>query len=299
MRLFVHIYRLFGRWPFRIALYPVLAWYVLTNGVARRASRDYLQRLHALSNGNTPVPTLRNVLRHFGAFAETMLDKVLTWRGELADAPVQVEGREALLRLRDAGRGGVIVTAHIGNVELCRRIGESRRGLQLNVLVHTRHAERFNRLLKEANPDADVRLIQVTELDMATAVMLAERVAQGEFVVIAADRVPVSRQTEVIETDFLAATARFPAGPYILASVLKCPLLAVIAGRRGDVAHITIRQLAERVTLPRADRHAAIVPLAAAFARLLEAECLAAPLQWFNFYPYWTPSCTSPSANAG
>ncbi len=43
MKFMFALYRLCGRWPFRLALYPVLAWYVLTRAVARRASRDYLR----------------------------------------------------------------------------------------------------------------------------------------------------------------------------------------------------------------------------------------------------------------
>lgn len=43
MRLMLWIYRVLGRWPFRLALYPVLLWYVMIRTDARRASRKYLQ----------------------------------------------------------------------------------------------------------------------------------------------------------------------------------------------------------------------------------------------------------------
>ena len=39
------INRYLGRWPFRIVLAPVMLFYILRSGVARRASRDYFQRL--------------------------------------------------------------------------------------------------------------------------------------------------------------------------------------------------------------------------------------------------------------
>ena len=35
MRLLFWVCRVFGRWPFRIVLYPVLLWYVLTQPRAR------------------------------------------------------------------------------------------------------------------------------------------------------------------------------------------------------------------------------------------------------------------------
>ncbi len=45
--LFLALSRLFGRWPFRLVLYPVLLWYVLTKPAARAASSDYLKRLRS------------------------------------------------------------------------------------------------------------------------------------------------------------------------------------------------------------------------------------------------------------
>ena len=38
MRLLFWVCRTFGRWPFRVVLYPVLLWYVATQPRARRAS---------------------------------------------------------------------------------------------------------------------------------------------------------------------------------------------------------------------------------------------------------------------
>ncbi|MBM3117132.1 acyltransferase [Jeongeupia naejangsanensis] len=288
IRLLVGIYKLFGRWPFRLVLYPILSWYVLSHRVARAASRDYLARLHAFSGGVTPAPNLASVLRHFASFAETVLDKLLVWRGDLDDTEIRRDGGEILQSVIDAGRGGVLMTAHIGNFEMLRKLGETRRNIRLNILVHTKHAERFNRLLRETHPEAHIRLIQVSEVSAATAVLLSERVEAGEFVVIAGDRVPVSQRPDTVDVPFLGAPAPLPIGPYVLAAVLKCPLIALVSSRRRDHFHITVRLLAERVVLPRADRRGAIAALAAGYAALLEAECRVAPLQWFNFYPFWS-----------
>ncbi|TJZ70692.1 LpxL/LpxP family acyltransferase [Chitiniphilus eburneus] len=286
MRTLLWIDRHLGRWPLRLALYPVLAWYVLARPLARRASRDYLARLHAHSGGATPRPTLGNVFRHFASFGETLLDKVAVWSGKAIDTPHTMDGGEHFIAQQATGRGAVIVTAHLGNVELSRALARQRRGARLNVLVHTRHAPQFNRLLREANPDCELDLIQVSELSAATAVMLSERVERGEFIVIAGDRVPLSAGHRV-RVDFLGAPADFPAGPALLAGLLHCPLLALLLTERADGWQLTIRSLANEVRLPRHDRLAAVRPIVAAFAALLEAECRAAPLQWFNFYPFW------------
>ena len=61
------------------------------------------------------------------------------------------------------GQGGVFVTAHMGCIELCQVLAEKRKGLRLNVLVHTKHAEQFNRVLDRLSPDNKVRFLQVTD----------------------------------------------------------------------------------------------------------------------------------------
>ena len=44
---------------------------------------------------------------------------------------------------------------------------------------HTRHAERFNAVLRRLNPDSRVQMLQVTEIDPGTAQRLAEHVGRG------------------------------------------------------------------------------------------------------------------------
>ena len=54
MRLLFWVCRVFGRWPFRIVLYPVLAWYVLAKPAARRASSTYLDHVRAFAPAPSP-----------------------------------------------------------------------------------------------------------------------------------------------------------------------------------------------------------------------------------------------------
>jgi hypothetical protein len=75
MRLLFWICRVFGRWPFRVVLYPVLAWYVLTKPLPRRASQDYLRAWPPYANR---LPACCATSLRFG---ESILDKMLLWGG--------------------------------------------------------------------------------------------------------------------------------------------------------------------------------------------------------------------------
>ena len=147
MRFLVWVFRYFGRLPFRLALYPVLAWYFLLRPIARRASVNYLQRLQHTHAVFDRPPGLRLAWRHFLSFAEAILDKILALSGALAFGKLTISGRESVLPLLEAGRGAVLLTAHIGNLEVCRALAELQPKLKLNILVHSRNAEKFNRLL--------------------------------------------------------------------------------------------------------------------------------------------------------
>jgi predicted LPLAT superfamily acyltransferase len=289
MRLLFWICRIFGRWPCRVVLYPVVVWYVLTRPIARRASADYLRRLSVFVTPAQIKPGFAAVLRHFAAFAESILDKMLLWGGLFNVHDTVLHGQEQLLARIAEQRGGLMICAHLGNLELCRVLSKQQAGLKLTVLVHTKHAQVFNQVLAQLDPDSQLNLMQVTELSPVTAMLLTERIERGEFVVIAGDRIPVSANPRVARASFLGQDAPFPVGPYILASLLQCPVYLLFAIRTARTSELHFELLRESIRLPRKDRDAVLAGLVAEYAARLEHFCLRAPLQWFNFYDFWQP----------
>ena len=287
------VHRALGRVPLRLLLYPVVLYYWLTRPVARRASLDYLRRMQQAHGAIGAAPDWRHSLRHFFSFAETIADKLLAFSGRYRFEGVRYSGREAVDVLIARGQGAIFMTAHMGCLELCQATAARHAGLKLTVLVHTRHAERFNRVLRRLDPASPVKLLQVTEVDAATAVLLAERIAAGEFVAIAGDRVPVTA-SKTVQAAFLGQEAPFPIGAYVLASLIKCPLLLLGCVRtpRGHLVHF--EQLAGCVELPRARRAEALASFAALFARRTEALLVQAPYDWFNFFPFWSQPAPAP-----
>lgn len=284
IRLLCAVRRTLGRGVFRFCAFPVVFAHWLLNAGARRASLEYLRRLHAHAGVFAKEPGWRESLRHFRAFADTLLDKIFALGGEYPFDKAKVSRRN-MLELLASGRGAVIVTAHIGCLELCQALADEVPGFRMTVLVHTRHAEQFNRLLKRLGSDK-VRLLQVDEIGPAVAVQLGEQVARGEFVALAGDRVPLGGGRHVF-ADFLGRPAPFPVGAYVLAAALRCPLATMACVHEGDGYAVRFETFAERVELPRGSRDAALAGYAAQFAQWLEAQLRAAPYDWFNFFPFW------------
>ena len=286
VRFLCGVHRWLGRWPFRLCAYPVVFFHWLGNATARAASLQYLRRLHAHDRGVFGgEPGSWQSLRHFFMFAETLLDKILAMGHRYPEQRV-ITHRDVMMAMVAQRRGGLIITAHIGCLELCQALADRVPGFRLTALVHTAHAARFNRLLDRLDPANGVRLMQVTELGPATATVLAERIAAGEFVAIAGDRVPLQGGRSV-RVPFLGHPAPFPIGAYALASALGCPVFTMACTHAGDGYEVRFEPFAENIRLPRGSRDAALAEHAGRFAQWLERQLAGAPYDWFNFFPFW------------
>lgn len=292
-------YRLLGARAARWLLYPVVGYFFLTGRRARAASLAYLRRVHC-RNG-LAEPGWRDSFRHMLAFGQSGLDKLAAWLGEFSKPAggrqVDFPNRAEFERLVSSGRGAVLIGAHLGNLEMTRALAVSERQATVNAVVYTDHAQRFNDLLRQANADFGINLIQVSQLGPETAILLKDKVDNGELVVIVGDRTPPaeSGSGRVSRVDFLGEPAPFAQGPFILASLLDCPVYLFFCLREGEGYRIHLEPFAERIELPRRERAERLQGYLQQYAQRLEHYCLRAPEQWFNFYDFWQPAAASPT----
>ncbi len=287
MQVLLKVYLLFGRKVLQIFLYPVVSYYWLVNSKGRQASLEYLQKVSAFLPDQRIQTGLYGSYRHFICFANALIDKLAAWSGAISLQNIEYHGREAILQYVDQGQGILILGSHLGNLEVCRVIAYLGKKVTVNVLVHTKHAKKFNTLLNRYAEAGTMNLIQVTELNAATAMLLKDRIEAGELVVIAADRIPVTGQSRVARAEFLGKTALFPQGPFILASLLKCPVYTLFCLKQHGKQVIYFEHFSDSLSFPRKQRDAMVHNCVQNFADRLQKYCLQAPLQWFNFYDFW------------
>lgn len=285
--LLFRVHRWLGPLPFMALLVPVVTWYWLIHADARKASQKFLARV-AAHRGQSTAGSGQS-LRHMISFGRTLLDKLLAASGRFSPEAVQSEGAGEVLAWLQRGQGVLLVTSHMGCLELCQACAELRGDLALTVLVHTRHAEEFNRIMRRLQPRSRVELLQVTDISPATAMLLSERVARGQLVAMAGDRIPLRATTaNTVQVPFLGHRAPFPIGPYVMAKLLACPLFYMSCLRQQRGGHrVSFKLLSKRVELPRARRKTALEAYAGVFVAALERDVLQAPLEWFNFFDFW------------
>lgn len=286
MQVLVKIYLLFGRTVLQFFLYPVVSYYWLTNRKGRQASVEYLQRV-ADCKPKQPIRTgLFGSYQHFVSFANAIIDKLAAWCGGISLQDIEYHGREAVRQHIEQGQGILLLGSHLGNLEVSRMIALGRQ-VMVNVLVHTKHAEKFNTLLNEYAGASKMNLLQVSEINAATAMLLQDKIDTGELVVIAADRIPVSGPCRVARAAFLGHQAWFPQGPFILAALLKCPVYTMFCLKQHRKHVIYFDHFSDGLRFPKQQRDAMIQDCAQTYAQRLQHYCLQAPLQWFNFYAFW------------
>ena len=140
-------YRLLGRRGCLVVMAPVVLYFYLTGSEQRRASREFLARVCGRARRSSQ-PGFWDGFRHFMSFAGRVVDSFAGWIGQMKAGDVVAARTQDLDAAMASPRGAVIVVSHLGNVELARALMSTETRDRLLVLVHTRHAENFNRLLR-------------------------------------------------------------------------------------------------------------------------------------------------------
>jgi predicted LPLAT superfamily acyltransferase len=288
IRLLFGIYRVLGRAAFTVFLYPVIAYFLVTGGVVRRASGDYLRAVRArLAELGRPVPRGLTVFRHHVEFANGMLDKLAIWADALPADLIAAEDLALLERFRTEGRGALFIGSHLGNLEVLRAFGDKLPGLTINALVHTRNSRTLNSVFAATSPQTLERMIQIESLGPESVAKLRDKLAAGEHIAIVADRVSVRHTERSLRAPFLGRPAPFPEGPFVLASLLECPVYLLFFLKIDGRYRAFVEPFADPLVLPRFERREALERLIERYATRLEEHCLLAPMQWFNFFDFW------------
>lgn len=280
LHLMVAISRLFGRRIGRIVLYGIAAYFTAFAPVARRASRDYLQRVKGRQ------ATLGEVFRHVLSFASTVHDRVFLLGKGSHGLRVEVQGAEALQAACADGQGVLLMGAHLGSFEVLRVMGQERGGMRVAMVMYEENARKVNEALRAINPDAVQDIIPLGRMDSMLAVK--DRLSEGCLVGILADRRLKADDDDAVSLPFLGDNARFPAGPWRLALLLRRPVF-FMAGLYlgGNRYQVRFEPLADFSQVPRAGRQAAMDDAMQSYVGMLERLAREAPYNWFNFFDFW------------
>lgn len=271
--------QLVGRTLMKPLVFVIALFYWATDRRAVQASRAWLTR--ALGR----APSARETFRHLHTFAQVTLDRVLLVSGKGRAFTFTRTGNEHIAAQFASGQGAVLLGGHLGSFEAMRTGGEEDR-VRINVLGHFANARMINALLEKLDPERAAQVIHIGDDPVGQMARVHDRIEAGDFVALLGDRTGLNERT--VEVEFFGAPARFPAGPFLLAALMKCPVYLTFGLYRAPNRYdLSCEPFAERLHLPRKDREAALRDVVQRYADRLEHYARSAPYNWFNFYDFW------------
>lgn len=271
-------------------VYLVVIYFYLTAPTARRSVAHYQQLL--VQTFPDLALTLRlkgSVFRQFYAFAISIIDRFAAWQGRINYEDLVIHDVDNLYqdidKPKENCRGQIFVCSHLGNIEICRALVKKHPYIVLNVLMHSAHAMKFNQALNDAGASR-IRVIQVTALDVGMMMHLNDCVNKGEWLAIAADRVPL-RGEKIVTASFLGQKAYWPQGVWLMAGLLKVQVNTLFCLKQQERYHLYLHRFVSSISWQRHKRDECIQQYIELYAQQLASYCAKAPWQWFNFFDFW------------
>ena len=267
-----------GRKVARSVLYIIALYFVLFAPDSRRASLGYLPRVLG-----RPA-TWRDLYKHFLCFAATIHDRIylINRRYDLFD--IDIQGKEHIVPLINAGEGVFLMGAHLGSFEVMRAIGRQVPGLRVGMVMHEDNAQKINGMLAAINPEASMDVIPLGHID--SMLQVQERLNDGMLVGMLSDR--TLGDEPMTEINLLGASAALPIGPFRMAALLRRPVVFMAGLYMGDNRYqVHFETLADFSNIPAGQRNQMVDTAILRYTELLNRYTRLAPYNWFNFFDYW------------
>lgn len=281
----------------RSLIYPVTFFYWIFAREARTAAIEYQKRLREFTGRN--IPKHISSYRQFLSFSLCVLEKMEGWLGKIKFNKIQYQNDDisSILELLKQGRGAMLITSHLGNMELLRSLSDYNyqlvgRDVPVYVVMDMDINSNFSDTLKSVNPKVSFNVISSNEIGPDSIVLLMDAVEKGALVVIAGDRTSPNSKEKNLRINFLGKDASFPYGVFLMPALMKVPVYFMF-GLRSRLSifnpkqNVYIEKCHTDFNCPRNERETRIIQCCGEYVARLEKFCILYPYQWYNFFDFW------------
>jgi predicted LPLAT superfamily acyltransferase len=273
-RIFVFFIRKIGIRSAYFILYFVAAWYFL---FLKRSNRAIFYYLHKRLNfGWTKSKML--LYKSYFTFGQTIIDKVSISAGLREKFTYEFDGVEILEELLSEKKGGVLISAHMGNFEIAEHFfGEIDLDFQINMVTTDLEDSAIKNYLNSVTKKSSIKFIIVKD-DLSHIFEINAALSRNELVCFTGDR--YFEGTKYLTEELLGERANFPAGPFLIASRLNVPVVFVYVMKEPKLHYHLYARLANT-------KHRDEKGLLKAYTQNVESMVKQYPLQWFNYFDFW------------
>jgi predicted LPLAT superfamily acyltransferase len=266
--------RNFGVRTSYFVLYFVAAYYFLFLRKINRATYYYFhERL-----GYSRARAKRMVYRSYYTFGQTLIDKTAISAGMRNKFTYEFDGIENIKELLANKQGGVLISAHMGNFEIAEYfLSEIDDQFQINLVTTDMEHQAIKEYLEGISTHSRIKFILIQE-DLSHIYQINNALGNNELICLTGDR--YFEGVKSLTEPFLGKEANFPAGPFLIASRLKVPVVFVYVMKEKNLHYHLYARQAEV-------KHRDAQGLLATYVKSVESMIEKYPLQWFNYFDFW------------
>lgn len=251
----------------------VTYYYYLFAAKPRKALLDFYQNTLHITGSDARKMARRN----FYIFGQTLVDRAAFLLGKDQKFSHVFENEQYLIDIRDAGKGGILLSAHVGNWETAGNLLKGRITPTINIVMLDAEVENIKKYMDLSTGGSRFKVIAIKD-DLSHIIAIRNALVNNEFVAIHADR--YLEGAKYIEMDFLGRKAKFPYGPFVIASKFNAPVTFVFAAKDGKFSyHLSSTKPIEGKMKPE--------EIARLYVDELERKVKAFPEQWFNYFNFF------------
>lgn len=276
-RIFVIILKTFGVLPGYILLRFVVVYYFF---FSYKSSKHIFNYFHKRLQYNWLL-SLWMLYKNYYKLGQSIIDKVVVMSGIDNKFTYNFDGEENLRKITALQKGGLLISAHLGNWEIAGYLLK-RLGTRINIVMFDGEHRQIKKYLEQVTGKRNMNIIVIKE-DLSHIYAISDALKNNELVCMHADR--FVEGNKIIKSKFLNEEASFPAGPFILAATFKVPVSYVFAFKEtNNHFHFFASEIKE---YGNASKEVAMEQMLNNFVEEMETKARMYPAQWFNYYDFW------------
>ncbi|MBL4705123.1 MAG: hypothetical protein JKY54_11405 [Flavobacteriales bacterium] len=215
--------------------------------------------------------------KNFKLIGQCLIDRIAFMIGKEDFYTFSMEGEEHLIAMEAGGKGGLLLSAHLGNWEIAGNLLKKREiNSTVNVLMLDAEHKKIKEFLDKQTNGALFNIIPITD-DFSYLIKLKQAASRNELICLHADRFMEGAKT--VEKEFFGEKVKLPAGPFELAKLLRIPVSIVFAVKTTKKHyHLSATELIE---------NSSAEEVSDSYISALENRVNEYPEQWFNYFDYF------------
>ncbi|WP_108868863.1 lipid A biosynthesis acyltransferase [Aquimarina aquimarini] len=273
-KIFVFLIKKIGLSAAYLILYFVAIYFCVFSLSSSKSIHYYLHK----RLGHGKYKSILKIFRSYYVFGQTIIDKVAISSGLRDKFTYTFDGVELINEALRQKKGGILISAHLGNFEIAEHFfGELEENASISILTTNTEHTAIKDYLESVMQKSAINYIYINE-DLSHIFEINAALARNEIVCITGDR--YLEGSKYLTQDLLGQEARFPSGPFLLASRLKVPILFVYVMKETNTHY---HLYARKAIAKQRDAKGLLKEYTESVQWILDKY----PLQWFNYFDFW------------